>query len=92
MGTILLNTVNLLFTALTLVIIARVILSWLPQYQNTSFGRAVYQISEPVLRPIHKLLPPTGMMDFSPMIAIIVLIVLQTILATIIQSIFNIPS
>ncbi len=88
MGTILLNTVNLLFTALTLVIIARVILSWLPQYQNSSFGRAVFQISEPLLRPIHNLLPQTGMIDFSPMIALVVLIVLQTIIITIIQSIF----
>ncbi len=88
MGTIILNTVNLLFTALTLVIIARVILSWLPQYQNTSFGRAVFQISEPLLAPIHRLMPPTGMLDFTPMIALVVLIVLQTIITTIIQSIF----
>lgn len=88
MGTFLLNTINLLFTALTLVILARVILSWLPQYQDSSFGRAVYQISEPILRPIHNLVPPMGMMDFSPMIAIIVLMVLQTIITTIIAGIF----
>ncbi len=88
MGDFIINTVNLLFTALTLVIIAEVILSWLPQYRNTSFGRVISQISEPILRPIHNVVPPMGMMDFSPMIAIIVLMVLQTIITTVIASIF----
>ncbi len=82
----LLNTVNLLFTALTFVIIARVILSWLPQYQGSTLGRMIYDISEPILRPIHNIVPAAGMMDFSPMIAIILLWVIQTILVTIIQS------
>ncbi len=82
MGTIIANTINLLFTALTLVIIARVILSWLPQYMDSSFGRAIYQISEPILRPIRNMLPRTGMMDFSPMVALVILLILQAIVSS----------
>ncbi len=88
MGSFLLNTVNLLFTALQIVVIARVILSWLPQYRYSTIGQMVYSISEPILRPIQRVVPPMGMLDMTPMVAIILLIVLQTIFTTIIQSIF----
>ncbi len=81
----LLNTVNLLFTALIIVIFARVILSWLPQFQGSTIGRMVYDISEPILRPIRNIIPPAGMLDLSPMIAIIVLTVLQAIITTILS-------
>ena len=39
--------------------------------------RLVGQIVEPYLRPFRKFIPPMGMMDFSPMVAIISLIVIR---------------
>ncbi len=88
MGPILINTVNLLFGALILVIFARVILSFLPNYRFSQLGRVVYDISDPILRPIQNIMPSTGMLDFSPMIALILLTVLQQIIVTILSSIF----
>ncbi len=87
MHDILISTVNLLFMALILVIFARVILSWLPQYRYTQFGRIIFDISEPILRPIQNVMPSTGMIDFSPMVATFVLYVIWQILAIIIDSI-----
>lgn len=46
--------------------------------------RLVSQIVEPFLRPFRKVIPPMGMMDFSPMVAIISLIIIRnTVLPTI---------
>ena len=43
------------------------ILSWFSR-GNDPFGYLLYQLGEPVLSPIRKFLPKTGMIDFSPMI------------------------
>lgn len=95
MGEILLQTSNLLFTVLTLLILARVILSWVVSFgggnlRGNSLVILIFQLSEPILRPFQRLVPPMGMMDFSPMVAIIVLVVVQQVVATIIQVVFNI--
>jgi YggT family protein len=50
----------------------RVILSWFPTSPGTMFGRAnngLVRVTEPVLGPIRRLLPRTGMFDLSPIIA-----------------------
>ncbi len=88
MGQVLADTFNLLFTALTIIIFARVIISWLPQYRYSQIGVIIFNLSEPILRPIQNLIPPMGMIDLSPMIAIIVLWIAQVIVNTIIVTIF----
>jgi YggT family protein len=87
-GEILLTTSQLFFTALQLLILARVILSYLPQYRYSQFGEFVYNITEPVLRPFQRVIPPMGMLDISPMVAIITLIIAQAILEQIIRTVF----
>jgi YggT family protein len=57
--------------ALWLVILARVLLSWInPRFEGT-LGRFVYETTEPMLAPIRRLLPQTGTIDFSPLILLI---------------------
>ncbi len=86
---ILINTINLLFTVLMLLILARVILSWLPNLRYNQIGQLIFQLSEPILAPFHRFIPPMGMLDITPMVAIIVLSVLQQVLIAIIASIFS---
>lgn len=65
--------VQFFLTALWLLILARVLLSWVnPRFEGT-FGRFVYETTEPLLAPIRRVLPQTGMIDFSPLILLIVL-------------------
>ena len=74
--------VNILATVLWLAILARVIVSWIPIGENSAFApiiRIIYQITEPILAPIRAILPNTGMLDLSPMVAIIILLVLQRV-------------
>ncbi len=87
-GQILLTTSDLFFTLMTFLILGRVILSWLPQYRYSQVGQFIYGITDPVMRPIQNLIPPLGMIDISPIIAIIALQILQTIVGTIITTIF----
>lgn len=66
------NFVDLLVTILTIAIFARIILSWLPiGGTNHPIVALVYQITEPVLAPIRRVVPRIGMFDFTPMVAII---------------------
>ena len=71
---------NLVDVAIIL-LIAQVILSWLVAFNvvNTrnpfvnSVGRFLYQITEPVLRPIRRIIPSFGGIDISPLVAALLL-------------------
>ena len=54
-------------------IIARVIISWIANQSRHPIIPLVYQLTDPVLRPISKVLPPMGGFDLSPLIALIAL-------------------
>lgn len=82
MSELLLRFIELLVWALWAAILARVIISWLPIGEDSPFMplvRMVYQITEPILAPIRSVLPNMGMLDLSPMIAIVLMLVLQRI-------------
>ena len=55
---------------LQILVLARVILSWLPDQSGNKYVMLVYGISEQVLRPIRENLPiQGGGFDFSPIVA-----------------------
>jgi len=64
---------RLLVVALYAVLLGRVLLSWVDPRFEGRVGRFLYETTEPLLAPIRRLLPRTGPLDWSPLIAIIVL-------------------
>lgn len=54
-------------------IIARVIVSWFASQSRHPLIPLLYQLTEPVLRPINRLLPSMGGVDLSPLLALIAL-------------------
>ena len=68
----------LLFVVLALwvLILARVLLSWFDPGGRGRIAAFVIQMTEPILAPVRKALPRTGMFDLSPMIVLLVLGVL----------------
>jgi YggT family protein len=64
-----------------ILLIAQVILSWLVAFNvvNTrhpfvnTVGRFLYQITEPALRPIRRIIPSFGGIDVSPLILLLLL-------------------
>lgn len=54
-------------------IILRAILSWIRPYNNGKIEIILEKITEPMLGPLRRILPPIGGLDLSPLIAIILL-------------------
>ena len=70
------NFVELLVIALTVLILGRIFVSWLDPTRRSRVSSFLYQVTEPILAPIRRVLPQTGMIDFSPMIVILILSVI----------------
>jgi YggT family protein len=64
---------TVLVNALILAIFVRVLLSWVPARLPWGLGEFVWSITEPLLSPIRRVMPFAGGVDFSPMIALVVL-------------------
>ncbi len=54
-------------------IIIQVVLSWIAPHQYNPIIALIHQLNEPLLRPIRKLLPASAGIDFSPLLAIILI-------------------
>ena len=61
-------------------LLARVVLSWIKLSPTNPLVVIVFQITEPMLAPIRRVLPRMGMIDLSPMVALIIIIVIQRLL------------
>ena len=72
-GAFFLNFVRFVLLGLELVILARVLLSWIDPQGRSGIAAFVIQTTEPILAPVRKLLPRTGMFDLSPLIVILVI-------------------
>ncbi|MCE2465374.1 MAG: YggT family protein [Dehalococcoidia bacterium] len=69
---------ELFIFVLIFAIFARSILSWFPiGNTNHPIVAIVYQITEPILGPLRRVVPRLGMFDLTPMIAIFILIFLS---------------
>ncbi|BAU22464.1 hypothetical protein THC_0057 [Caldimicrobium thiodismutans] len=66
----LLQVVDLLLTIYVWLIIARAILSWVNPSPYHPVVRFLYKATEPVLRPIRRILPPIYGLDLSPILVI----------------------
>lgn len=78
--------ISLVLSVFQLILLARVLMSWFPDILHSSnptvrsIVQLIYDITEPVLRPIRNALPQMGMMDFSPLIVFLIIAVLQRLL------------
>jgi YggT family protein len=68
--------INIYFFAL----LAMIILSWVAPGSHHPAVHLIYQITEPVMAPVRRVLPPLGGLDFSPILVFILINVLQIIL------------
>jgi len=73
MTAVLVNFIQLLAFVLWFLLIARVVLSWTNPMGGGGLVAFVYQATEPILAPIRRLLPSTGGIDWSPLIAMLLL-------------------
>ena len=75
--------INVLVWVLIAGIFARVLLSWIPMGGGSQLNplvAIVYQITEPILAPLRRIIPRIGIFDLTPTIAIIILFVILNVI------------
>ncbi|MEZ4667350.1 MAG: YggT family protein [Anaerolineae bacterium] len=76
-----LQIIILLLRLFEFALLGRIILSWFPNVDRSNpIIQFLYDVTEPVLRPIRDALPQNGMFDFSPLIVFLVIQVLTTMI------------
>ena len=74
------NIICQLLTIYLIVVFARVILSWLPLSPNSPMAGVysfIYTLTEPVLGPLRRVMPPLGGFDLSPIVVFFGIQILQ---------------
>jgi len=82
-----LQALNLLFVLLQLAILARVLYSWVDPnpYPTNEVKRLLWMVTDPVLEPLRRVIPPLGMFDISPLVALVILQVLHRVIVSAMQ-------
>jgi YggT family protein len=78
--------IDLLFTALVFAIIARALLSWFNLSPSNPLVRILYDVTEPILAPLRRVIPTIGMIDITPIVAILLLQAAQHLLVSLVLS------
>jgi YggT family protein len=84
----LLNLLHLILWVYRLVIVVRALLPWFGVAYYHPIMAFLIRVTEPVLQPIRRVIPPYGGIDFSPLVALFLLWVVEELLTTILLSVF----
>ncbi|WP_405726262.1 YggT family protein [Anaerotignum sp.] len=93
MEALLVQAIGLFFYFLEILIFIRIILSWVVRGYNSAIGRFLYNMTEPILGPVREMLSKSPLgggygLDFSPIFALILMRLVQTLLISGVQMIF----
>ena len=80
MSVFLISFINLLFQILIFAILIRALISWFPVSPTSPIIRILDDVTEPILGPLRRIVPRLGMMDITPIVAMVGLSLLQQIL------------
>ncbi len=58
-------------------VIARSLSTWFPNARNNPIVQMLYQITDPVLIPLSRIIPRVGMIDLSPTILVFALLIIS---------------
>jgi YggT family protein len=70
----------ILVRILIFAIVGRALLSWFPMNPNNPLVRVLNEITEPILEPLRRVIPRLGIIDLTPMIAIVLLMAVGELL------------
>lgn len=73
MSMLIFTIVNYLFQFYSIALIIYILMSWVPAAYDSKFGRILAKICDPYLDFFRRFIPPIGMIDISPIAALIVL-------------------
>ena len=84
------HVVQAAFEVYSWLILARVLLSWFPVNPYNPIMKFIYETTEPFMAPMRKILPPSPALpiDFSPVLAIFVLVFLERVVLMLVGKFF----
>jgi YggT family protein len=68
-----LTFLEMLLNILSIAILVRVLLTWFPVDPSNPIIRILYDVTEPILAPLRKVIPRIGMFDLSPIAAMLLI-------------------
>ncbi len=80
LGNLLISLANLLSTLLwayEMILIGRIIISWVSADPYNPIVQFLYRATDPVLEPVRRVLPPLGPVDFSPIVVFLLIMFLR---------------
>lgn len=72
--------VDILFNVLLFAILGRVLISWIDPMGNMRVTQILREITEPILAPIRSVIPSIGMIDLSPLVAMLLIQLLHSLI------------
>lgn len=88
MASLLVNFIQVTVQLVSLIIILHILMSWVQLEPWHPVRRFLDQLAEPILRPFRNAIPPVGMFDLSPMVALIFIQVIGQILIFLVAQAF----
>ncbi len=76
---VLIQFVNLFVTVFQILLLIRVVMSWITPNPTSWFGNLMVELTDPILAPIRKVLPKSQLIDFSPLVAFLLLQLLSQV-------------
>ena len=80
--------IRFLASAFNICLLVRIFLPYLTGFQGNRLYQFVFDITEPVLGPIRRVIPPVMGLDFSPMIAMLLVSIVRMVLSTLVLRLF----
>ena len=57
--------------AFIIILLVRVVMSWVSPYPTNSVSRFTIRVTEPILAPVRRYVPPVSGMDLSPLVVML---------------------
>lgn len=64
---------------LIIAVFARSLMTWFPVSRDNQFARMLNTVTDPLIEPVRRVLPRTGMFDFSAMVVLVLLYVMLSV-------------
>jgi YggT family protein len=81
---VLLKTADVFFWIYLMMLFARILGSWIPEWQNMRFMQFIAFYTDPYLNIFRRIIPPLGMLDLSPIAAFFCLNIIEAVVKQII--------
>lgn len=71
--------INIFVMVFNIILIARILMSWVQPNPQGGVGGLLVELTEPLLAPVRKLIPPAGGLDLAPLAVFLILQIVQIV-------------